>query len=447
MTMIKHDVTRREFLKTGVGVLAGGFVMGPAVRSAATMPPAEALRLAREHRDELVALMESLVKISSPVGQSAGEAQQIVQRYLETNSYDVERIVEDPLVFRDHPEFVPPPVGSRDPVNLIGRAVRAPQARVAMFAHIDTEVSGEGWSTPPLSPVVRDGRMYGLGTADSKGGVAAMLVASSLLLKARQPAPLVMCLHGKGGGARGSLPAFVRKPDSRIVLYVHPAETGNGMTEIKHVSRGVLDMTLTVKGWQGRQREIRTASSAPWDEGGDTLKKCLEVVERFRVLILPDGQVNLGRLEAGEGPATVPDSCRAEVRAVWRGTRTVSDLLGRFRQEIALHQQPDSAGHHFELSVEPTGLRANPAEVEWDDPLCRTVRNAVESVTGQAPVPYRGHVSSDIRFPMRVAGEPALGIGSLGGNFYGPDEWIDLEDLVRLVAVLMVSVSALAVRT
>jgi acetylornithine deacetylase/succinyl-diaminopimelate desuccinylase-like protein len=168
-------------------------------------------------------------------------------------------------------------------------------------------------------------------------------------------------------------------------------------------------------------------------------------VERFRGLIRPDGQINIGRLEAGEGPATVPDSCRAQVRVLWRGTGTVPDLLGKFRQEIARHQKPGHAGRRFELSLEPTGARANPAEVQWDDPLCRSVRGAVEGVTGQAPVSYGGHMSSDIRFPMRVAGAPALGIGSLGGNFYGPDEWIDLEDLVRLVAVLMVSVSALVV--
>ena len=32
---------------------------------------------------------------------------------------------------------------------------------------------------------------------------------------------------------------------------------------------------------------------------------------------------------------------------------------------------------------------------------------------------------------------PAYGIGSLGGNFYGPNEWVDVDDLVRLVAVLI----------
>jgi di/tripeptidase len=30
---------------------------------------------------------------------------------------------------------------------------------------------------------------------------------------------------------------------------------------------------------------------------------------------------------------------------------------------------------------------------------------------------------------------PAYGIGSIGGNFYGPNEWVDVDDLVRLVAV------------
>ena len=43
---------------------------------------------------------------------------------------------------------------------------------VVLFAHIDTEAAGPGCTSPPTTAVIRDGRMYGLGTADSKAGVA-----------------------------------------------------------------------------------------------------------------------------------------------------------------------------------------------------------------------------------------------------------------------------------
>ena len=42
---------------------------------------------------------------------------------------------------------------------------------------------------------------------------------------------------------------------------------------------------------------------------------------------------------------------------------------------------------------------------------------------------------------IRLLGVPAYGIGSIGGNFYGPNEWVDVDDLVRLVAVLIQTMS------
>lgn len=53
-------------------------------------------------------------------------------------------------------------------VNLVARAATRP-SRVGLFAHIDTERAGAGWTTPPLEARVRDRRLYGLGVADDKG--------------------------------------------------------------------------------------------------------------------------------------------------------------------------------------------------------------------------------------------------------------------------------------
>ena len=74
----------------------------------------------------------------------------------------------------------------------------------------------------------------------------------------------------------------------------------------------------------------------------------------------------------------------------------------------------------------------------WDGGACVTLRDAVRQVTGSEPAPYGGHLASDIRFPIRLLGAAEVGVGSLAGNFYGPDEWVDVDDLVRLVAVTVV---------
>lgn len=89
-------------------------------------------------------------------------------------------------------------------------------------------------------------------------------------------------------------------------------------------------------------------------------------------------------------------------------------------------------------TLERDGLGANYASVPWDSPACRVLRMSIEDVTGSAPASYPTHFAGDIRYPIRLAGVPAFGMGSLAGGFYGPDEWVDIDDLVRLVAIVMV---------
>jgi acetylornithine deacetylase/succinyl-diaminopimelate desuccinylase-like protein len=97
--------------------------------------------------------------------------------------------------------------------------------------------------------------------------------------------------------------------------------------------------------------------------------------------------------------------------------------------------------HVFRFSLEPGDMRCNAGASPWDGPYCRCVRAAIEDVTGISPASYPNHYGGDIRFPLRLLGVPAFGIGSRGGNFYGPDEWVDIDDLVRLVAVIILTLS------
>lgn len=262
-----------------------------------------------------------------------------------------------------------------------------------------------------------------------------MAVAAALLARDSGTAPRVASVHGKGGGARGTLPVFARM-EAGDSVYVHPPENGAGLGVLKSASRGIVDVHVRVTGWSGRPREIGTPESAPFGEGGDALEACLRWVERLRQGELSDCELNLGRLVAGEAAGLTPVRCEAEVRVLFRGKRTVRGVLEAFRR-AAEDQPARGSGGSFGYEATAPELRANPAETAWSDPLAAELRSAVAGIIGREPVPYADHLASDIRFPIRLQGEASLGIGSLGGNFYGPDEWVDLDDLVRLVAVLV----------
>ena len=97
----------------------------------------------------------------------------------------------------------------------------------------------------------------------------------------------------------------------------------------------------------------------------------------------------------------------------------------------------NTADSSYEFSLDTIGYRTNPGAADWEAPVSRVLSNSIEEVTGRAPDAYPNHYAGDIRYPIRLLGVPAYGIGSIGGNFYGPNEWVDIDDLVRLVAVLI----------
>ena len=392
-----------------------------------------ALALAEDARGELLALLTGLIEAPSPCGSSAREAQARLGAYLERNGFAVETREDSWGSFEDHPEFSPPPAAAEAPVNLV--AVPPGSPGLTFFAHVDTEAASEGWTSPPCEPTVREGRVHGLGAADDKGGLAAAAVAAALLARHSGRAPRVVSVHGKGGGARGTLPVFSRM-DAGDAVYVHPPENGAGLGVLKTASRGVVDVTLRVTGWSGRPREIGTPESAPFVEGGDALEACLRVVERLRRGELADCELNLGRVVAGEAAGLTPVRCEAEVRVLFRGERTVAGVLDAFRRGAEDQPGPGS-GESFRFEITAPGIRANPAETAWDGDLTTGLRSAATEVTGREPDRYDDHLASDIRFPIRLQAVSSVGVGSLAGNFYGPDEWVDLDDLVRLVAVLV----------
>lgn len=418
----------------------------PFAAERAVISPEDAMAMAEARRGELVELLSRLIRVRSLSGEAGDTAQDLVADYLSDLPYDVSISRHRPSDYAEHAEYMPPnPPGDGPFANVVARPT-ANASRYALFAHIDTHHVEDGWATDPYEPLLRDGRLYGLGASDDKGGIAAMLVAAAALAEKPGLAPVLISSHGKGGGSRGSLPLFqtLREAGESLdgLLYVHPAETGRGLADIKHAVRGVLDVELAVTGWQGEPLEIGLPDSALWEEGGDALAHLSALIEHLRAGPLADVEVNVGRLQAGERPGAVPTSARAQIRLLFDGDHTWRGLMQAVRSEL---EQQSGAGvqgaRAFAVSAEPLGMRTNPGAVPWDAPSTRALRSAIAAVTGAAPASYPNHYAGDIRYPLRLMGTPSFGIGSLGGNFYGPNEWVDVDDLVRLVAVVILTLS------
>ena len=139
--------------------------------------------------------------------------------------------------------------------NVIGE-VGAGGRSLILNAHLDTKPPGETseWDTPPYDPVIRDGRLYGLGSTDMKGAVAAMIHAGAALAES---GTLVGTLKvvlsadeeaGSGFGAR--FLASTRAVEADAVLVGEPTGLSSPWEYLAVASRGISCFRVRVRGTQ-----------------------------------------------------------------------------------------------------------------------------------------------------------------------------------------------------
>jgi succinyl-diaminopimelate desuccinylase len=129
-------------------------------------------------RDEIVDFTAELVRVPSinPPGNGYREAAEALGRKLSGFGFEVEYLVAEG--YPEHTEAHPR-------VNVVGlRRGKTPRPLVHLNGHLDVVPPGDGWTMDPFGGAVRDGRVYGRGTADMKAGIAAVVYAAECVKRA-----------------------------------------------------------------------------------------------------------------------------------------------------------------------------------------------------------------------------------------------------------------------
>lgn len=340
-----------------------------------------------------------------------------------------------------HPEWCPPHPASGQPesmVSVLGSWGKGPG--ILLFAHTDTEPPHprDDWKSDPYRATHIGDRIHGVGTADDKAGVVSVLTAARALLPHLEGVRVVVGLvHGKLGGGLGTLPTMARVGEVGAAIYCHPAETGKGMTHFKVATRGFFNFRIETAGRRPDPIEIRTPNSEDPRQGVNALaglRSVLDAVDRWAER--RDVLCSFNRVSAGVNPTVLPERAVAE-GAAWFRHGAASEVYA------SLARAAVQAGA---ASTQLFGLRSNPAEMPTDHPLVGATTEAIAKETGVRPALYPAHVASDIRFPIRCLNAATVGFGALAGNFYGPNEWVDADDMHRATRVIVRIVSEWAER-
>ena len=312
--------------------------------------------------------------------------------------------------------------------------------------HIDVVDAGDpgAWTSPAFAADIRDGRIYGRGACDMKGGVAAALMTVELLheIGVRLKGDVIFqAVPDEETCAMGTVACLERgyRADAGFV----PEPTG---LDLWVATRGLLHGSVHVPGRSGHA-EVR---QRPWQDGGAVnaitaatpLLAALEALsaewdgrpdKRHPLLSAPEVQPT--RIDGGTFISNVPESCTIAINATYLPTDIDGSGFGaRPRLEIEAAVTGAAARDPW--------LAANPVSFSWatDYPPCEIPIEhtivACAQIAGESLGLAPRAVGIDTTFDgalLTVLGgtvSPALGPGDLG-RAHAPDEWIGITELTQ----------------
>jgi acetylornithine deacetylase len=381
---------------------------------AAVTDPAAAVDPSAIRRD-----LEDLVRIRSVTGDEYLIAAALADR-LERLGMAVEVFHPDPAAMREDPAWPGEEVARTTLPVVLGRAGRPGGRRVVLSGHVDVVPPGDPvtWTVDPWGAAVRDGRLYGRGACDMKGGVAAILGAVRALAHAGTLARLggqlvVAFVPSEEDGGQGTLAAIRAGATGDVAVITEPS----GL-DIVVAHAGAVTFRLTVPG-RAAHASRRTEGVSALDNL-QTLVRALEADEARRNgaetdplmtdLGLPYPTI-IGVVAGGEWASTVMDRLVAEGRYGVRLGQDPHGAAAELRACIAAACAADPFLRDHPASVEITGARFASSSVPVDHPLVAGLAATAESVTGRSPrrigVPY----GCDMRLFIGVGETPCVVFG------------------------------------
>jgi acetylornithine deacetylase len=349
---------------------------------------------------------------------------------------------------------VPPGLSFDGRPQLAARLRGAGGGRSLLFnGHIDvvSPEPVERWTSDPWCAEVRGGKLYGRGSCDMKGGLAAMVTAAEILAELGVPLAgdlIVNTNTDEESSGAGSLACAAHgiAADAGIC----PEGTGGALWL---ACRGTASVTITVPGRSGHV-EVRQPD---WRDGGpvnaiDKAELVLSVIRELRRRwsqradqqhsFLAPGSATTTVIDGGEWFVSYPAACRLIVNISYLPTSADHDGYG-----AAVAAELERAV--LEVTDADEWLRGHPPTFEWgpdlppfevdaSHPIVGTLTDAAAAAGGN---PRLGFTDSwfDAASFVRAGAATVIGYGPRANNAHGVDEHVAVDELVSCTQTLALS--------
>jgi succinyl-diaminopimelate desuccinylase len=407
-----------------------------------------------ERRDELVELTRALIRFPTvnPPGEAYGPCAEFIGERLRARGFAVEyvRAAGTPGDSDRYPR-----------INVIARRLgKAPGPCVHFNSHIDVVQSGGGWTLDPFAAVVKDGKVYGRGACDMKGGLAASIIAVESLIDSAATLPGTLEISGtvdEESGGYGGVHYLAERgwfSPPRVDHVIIPEPLNVDRVCIGH--RGVW--------WAEIETHGRMAHGSMPFLGDCAVRHMHAVVDRIERDLLPKlaarhtdmpvvppgarhSTLNINSIHGGQAetpgyPApAVPDSCRMVIDRRLLIEESIDAAKGEVR-ELLEQLVKDRAG--FRYSIRDI-FEVRPTMADREGPVARSTAAAIRRVIGRNPEFICSPGTYDQKHIDRVGKLRdciAYGPGILD-LAHQPDEYVVIEDMVNSAKVMALAARSL----
>ncbi len=350
-------------------------------------------------------------------------------------SVEVHRVPRD-IVAKHYPDYADYPryillarIGSGDPVLQIN-------------GHYDVVPPGTGWTRDPFKPVVEDGRLYGRGAVDMKGGIAAAIIAMRAIaesdIELSGSLELALVPDEEIGGETGT-GYLVERCLSRARRVIIAEPSGVGDVVIGH--RGAVWALIEVYGRQAH-------GSTPW-LGVNAFVYMARVVQRFVNEYIPEIEKRVSKYQYEDDRAAKPT---VTLGGELRGGAKVNIVPGycafSIDRRLIVEEDPDTVEQELrsfieklqrdypEVKLELRVLgKLRPSVVNPSSRFVKTVISAVKTVSGAEPRAVVCVGGLDMHFYTEKGIEAITYGPGPADTAHIADEYVDLGEMITVAKV------------
>lgn len=323
--------------------------------------------------------------------------------------------------------------------NVIGILRGSGGGRTIMLnGHTDT-VSAQGMEIEPFDPVYREGKVYGRGSIDMKGGLAAMILAVKAIIDAgiKPEGDVILAFVADEEYASIGTERLVQEYKAHGAIVCEPTN---------------LDIVLAHKGFAWSRVEImgRAAHGSKPEKGIDAIVKTGKVLVELDELgkkltakkvhpLLGSPSIHASLIEGGKELSTYPDYCKLEIE---RRTLPGENRESVIKELSEIVERIKARDAQFQARWEVFSYRSA-LEVRRDEPIVEALAKSYTAVLKRDPV-YNGMSGWLDSAILTEAGIPTAIFGPAGEGLHSAVEYVEFNSVIICARILSETIRAFA---